>query len=147
MLHTQTLFLGTKSLKITFAAPMESFGGLTGALLCLECGDLAVYHSWWMRLLLLSGEEGHWEPALSCQGFSLRKWTESIKNSEVASPEAASPKQKEQLPLLLFLLLPPCHVKAAGAAARAQLQRHPSIASTKQLSLQLPAAGSALWMS
>lgn len=88
MLHTQTLFLDTKSLKITFAAPVESFGGLTGALLCLECGDLAVYHSWWMRLLLLSGEEGHWEPALSCQGFSLRKWTESIKNSEVASPEA-----------------------------------------------------------
>lgn len=73
--HTYTSFLEIASLKIAFAAVVESFGGPTGALLCLQCGNLVVYHSWWMRLFLLSAEEGQREPALSCHGFSLRKWT------------------------------------------------------------------------
>lgn len=54
MYSTHTSFLEIRSLEIAFAAVVESFGGPTGVLLCLECGDSVVYHSWWMRLLLLS---------------------------------------------------------------------------------------------
>jgi len=56
VLSTHAFFLEIESLKASFAAVVESLGGPTGALPCLEPGDLVIHHSWWTRLLFLSGE-------------------------------------------------------------------------------------------